>query len=350
MKIGIIDADLIDSNTKFPNLALMKISSYWKSKGHESELINWENVEQYDKVFVSKVFDYSNAPEDILNMSHVNYGGTGFFFDKAKPLPDFVEHAMPDYELYSDVDKKLKYYHIASIGFTTRGCVRKCVWCVNRNSTKVVSWSHIDEFFDDRKKIISLWDDNILAYKYREAIIESVINKNRPYEYKQGMDLRLTTPEIRDLIMSSKYHGDYIFAFDDWEFRYSINNKLSEWLEPTNKKNTKLFLLVGFKSVDVTDIVDVFKRIRVLMYYKCLPYIMRYKGWDNGDMRGIYINLARWCNQVSFFKKLSFREFVEKHDEKSATVRYMREFEQKYPKIASEFFDLKYGEVDKLYL
>lgn len=36
MKIGIIDADLIGRrNHNFPNLACMKISDYYKSKGYE---------------------------------------------------------------------------------------------------------------------------------------------------------------------------------------------------------------------------------------------------------------------------------------------------------------------------
>ena len=42
MNIGIIDADLLDNKARFPNLALMKISSYWKNKGHHTELIEWD--------------------------------------------------------------------------------------------------------------------------------------------------------------------------------------------------------------------------------------------------------------------------------------------------------------------
>jgi len=328
----------------------MKISSYWKNKGHETKLIEWDECGNYDKVFVSKVFDYTVAPKDVLDMPHVHYGGTGFFFDKAPSLPHKVEHMMPDYDIYNNVDMKLKYYHIASIGFTTRGCFRHCDFCVNRNLNKVVEWSPIDEFFDDSKKIISLWDDNILGYKDRVKIIESVIAKNKPYEYKQGMDIRLINEEIRDLITSSKYYGDYIFAFDDWDDRYKISDRLDVWTDYEGKKNTKLYVLVGFKSNDVHDIVDAFRRIRVIMYHNCLPYIMRYSDWDKGDMRGMYINLARWCNQPSFFKKTSFREFVEKHPENSATQRYANIFENKYPEIAAEFFDLKFEEVDKLYL
>ena len=30
------------------------------------------------------------------------YGGTGFFYDKAEPLPDYIEHHKPDYHLYDD--------------------------------------------------------------------------------------------------------------------------------------------------------------------------------------------------------------------------------------------------------
>ena len=35
MKIGIIDADLLDNGTRHPNLALMKISGFMKSQGND---------------------------------------------------------------------------------------------------------------------------------------------------------------------------------------------------------------------------------------------------------------------------------------------------------------------------
>lgn len=37
--IGLIDADLIDGGTKFPNLALMKISGYFKGNNCNVSLI-----------------------------------------------------------------------------------------------------------------------------------------------------------------------------------------------------------------------------------------------------------------------------------------------------------------------
>ena len=41
------------------------------------------------------------------------------------------------------------------------------------------------------------------------------------------------------------------------------------------------------------------------MKYGCLPYVMRYKDFENSPYRGTYINLASWCNQPHQFKKKS---------------------------------------------
>lgn len=89
------------------------------------------------------------------------------------------------------------------------------------------------------------------------------------------------------------------------------------------------------------------------MKYQCLPYIMRYEEYKNSPYRGMYINLARWCNQPNFFKKKSFREFCEANQEASktnntcATMRYMNWFEERHPEIAKKYFDLKFSNFTK---
>ena len=45
LRIGIMDADLLDNGTRHPNLALLKISGYCKSYGHNVRLI-----QSYDEV------------------------------------------------------------------------------------------------------------------------------------------------------------------------------------------------------------------------------------------------------------------------------------------------------------
>lgn len=85
MKIGIIDAEIIGkSKHRFPNLCSMKLSSYHKSKGDNVELLlSYNNLNVYDKVYISKVFTKTIIPEGITNMSNVVCGGTGFFYDTA---------------------------------------------------------------------------------------------------------------------------------------------------------------------------------------------------------------------------------------------------------------------------
>ena len=76
MKIGIVDADLIwKRKQRFPNLAYMKISSYYKARGHDVKLLlSYDNIEDYDKIFISKVFTDTKVPDEILNNAKVEYG------------------------------------------------------------------------------------------------------------------------------------------------------------------------------------------------------------------------------------------------------------------------------------
>ena len=104
MKIGIIDADLIGrKNHRFPNLACEKISGYWKEKGADVHLLlGYSWTDDYDHIYVSKVFTDTPFPTWIKATNKVHLGGTGFFFDKAPNLPEEIEHHMPDYHLYDE--------------------------------------------------------------------------------------------------------------------------------------------------------------------------------------------------------------------------------------------------------
>jgi hypothetical protein len=87
----------------------MKISGYYKERGDDVELkTDYNDLERFNKVFVSKVFTDTPVPTEILEQSNVEYGGTGFFYDKAAPLPLEIEHHFPDYHLYDQwVNEKI---------------------------------------------------------------------------------------------------------------------------------------------------------------------------------------------------------------------------------------------------
>ena len=370
MKIGIIDADLIGRKKhRFPNLASMKISGYYKSKGHSvTLLLDYNEIDKYDKVFISKVFTDTPIDENILCLPNVEYGGTGFFYDKADPLPYDIEHHMPDYSLYTEwVNNKLKnggkrldfkYYLDYSIGFTTRGCFRGCSFCVNKNYKNVFNHSPLNEFLDKNRKYICLLDDNILGYHKWNEIFKELNSTGKKFQFKQGMDERLLTDKKCEVISNSNYIGDYIFAFDNIEDKDVIEKKLNLWNKYRNIKsnNTKFYVFCGYDRHNkydfdfwIKDIENTFERIKILMEHKCLPYIMRHKNYEKSPFRGTYINLARWCNQPSFFIKKSYKEFCEANQIQGksklcASMRYLKELESVSQNIANIYFNIKFDD------
>lgn len=71
MKIGLLPVD-----SKIPNLALMKISTYYKNLGNEVERYFSLANSTYDKIYASKQFDFSSFNENIDGRWLL--GGTGF--------------------------------------------------------------------------------------------------------------------------------------------------------------------------------------------------------------------------------------------------------------------------------
>lgn len=365
MKIAIIDADLIGRKRhRFPNLACMKISGYYKELGNEVELkLDYENLDKYDKVFISKVFTDTPIDEEILKLKNVEYGGTGFFFDKAPNLPYEIEHHMPDYHLYdewinSELEKgkkrlEFKDYLDSSIVFLTRGCFRKCDFCVNRKYSKAFIASPLDEFLDPTRKKISLWDDNFLAHPNWRELLDDLIKTNKPFRFRQGLDIRLITKEKAEMFSKVKYDSDFIFAFDHIEDRDVIEEKLTIWKESVSKQCV-LYVFCGFdrngkwdNDFWLQDIIDTFERIKILMRYGSLPYIMRFNRYEESPYRGIYITLARWCNQPSFYKKKSFRDYCYNTKGIGASAkRYIDEFEKLHPEIAAKYYDLRFEDLN----
>ncbi len=100
MNIGLIDVD----GHNFPNLALMRISSYHKSRGDSVEWWQPPLFAHYDIVYMSKIFSDAYSPDlpTPTNADKVVRGGTGYcislvdgkeVFDKSKntPLPPEME-------------------------------------------------------------------------------------------------------------------------------------------------------------------------------------------------------------------------------------------------------------------
>ena len=362
LRIAIIDADLIGRKRhRFPNLVCMKLSGYYKAMGNEVLLkTDYDGLEIFDQVYIAKVFTDTKIPTAVLSLPNVKYGGTGFFYDKAPPLLEAIEHHKPDYHLYDDwVEDQIvsgkrrqefRYYTDYAIGYLTRGCFRHCGFCVNKNYNLVKVHSPLEEFMDTGRKKICLLDDNFFGCPTWKTLLLELQQTKLPFQFKQGLDERLLTEERCELLFSSKYDGDYIFAFDNYNDADLIQQKI-KLLRKYTKAVPKFYCFTGYDREgrwDVNfwkrDLLELLYRIEILMKQRCLPYVMRYQRYEESPYRGMYITLARWCNQPAFFKKKSLREFVICNGVGSATYRYTSNFERKFPEVAY-FMDLKFEEV-----
>lgn len=385
-KIAIIDADLIGRDRhRFPNLVCEKLSGYWKEKGAKVTLkLDYKNLDKYDDVYISKVFTDTPFPDEVKKLKNVHIGGTGFYFDKAPNLPKAIEHHMPDYHLYDkwinkEIEKarlncelqgipfnekqykvQFKEYLDYSIGFLTRGCFRKCKFCVNQKYDHVFKHSPLEEFYDKSRKKICLLDDNFFGCPQWKTMLEELLSTGKQFKFKQGLDERLLTDEKCKLLFSGLYDGDFTFAFDNVSDYDLIHQKLKIIRKYNKSNNIKFYVLVGFESTDYKDIENCFKRIKLLFKYNCLPYVMRYQNknetpWKESKYRALYVTIARWANQPSIVKKMSFRQFCEANQARhkttgtlSSSMNCMLEFEKEYPKIAKKYFDMRFEDKIRL--
>lgn len=385
---GIVDADLLDNGTRHPNLVLMKIAGYLRDHDVPYELIidNEIDINKYSFIYSSKVFTFTQEPDFLINnQSHKIFrGGTGYYaeeddvdlfnrlreedltrLDNDPLLPGFsMAHQMPDYSLYdkyvnSEIAKgkkttRFKDYRFYSIGFLTRGCVRKCPFCVNKNINYVYNYSSLSDFVDASRPMIYLWDDNFFASKNWKELLLELQATNKPFQFRQGLDIRLLNEEKADMLSKSKYHGDFLFAFDQLEDKNLVIKKLKIWKRYT-QKTTKLYLFCGYKISDdesfIKDILDLFERIQILMSFGCLGYVMRHEDYLNHPLCNIYVQIARWCNQPQFYKKMSFKEFIDRNQYWKKTdlkckplqtyENFMNYFSE-YNSILEYYFNMKY--------
>lgn len=330
MKVGLVDADLIDGGTRFPNLALLKIAGYFNGLGCDVQLIDGFDP-TIDRVYCSKVFQKTKTPSFLSDYKNVVYGGTGFHLYNALPLPEEIERAFPYYKLYNSFiearfDKRVarksfnEYYTDSSIGFTTRGCIRRCPFCVNRNKTSVERWSRVPEFFDPSRKYVVLLDDNVLAYPRWEEVFDELTATERSCRFIQGLDVRLMTPRKARRLQELKYHRSVCFAFDNIADRASIERGLATYRADCARKQTLAYVLVGYYKRGEDELADAIERVEILTRYNVDPYIMKHDNYKLDPFANIYVELARWSNQP-MFRKTTFGEFCQLTASKKARVQ-----------------------------
>jgi len=290
MKIGLLD---IDGYYKFPNYALMKICAYEKSLGNIPEWINY--FEHYNRVYISKIFSFSNNETTVINSDCIIRGGTGF--DHSTKLPQHIDDYEPDYSLYP------KFKH--SLGFLTRGCIRHCAWCVvPKKEGKIQAYRDIETVLQGRKSAI-LMDNNVLASDYGLRQIEKIIDLSCKVDFNQGLDARLVTKEIAKILAKVKWLDCIRFACDTPEMLQHIQTVAHELqTHGFNPKHIFVYILIN------SDLKESYERIKSLKNLGLMPFAQPFIDFSGKKKIPQWqLDMARWCNRKAIFKTVDFMDY-----------------------------------------
>lgn len=289
MKIGLIDVD----GHNFPNLALMKIAAYHKSLGDNVEWYEPMFSGHMDKVYMSKIFSFTDDYIYNIDSDEIVKGGTGYFYPTGgTELPEEIEHIYPDYSIYYD---KIPATRETAYGFLTRGCPRGCDFCIvgkkeGRCSRKVADLSQ----FWNGQKYIEVMDPNLLACKDWKGLLQQLIDSEAIVNINQGMDIRFMTEEKAEMINKLKVKLIH-FAWDNYEFETYEKLKKYRPLLKFNGRKLRVYVLVNFNTTLEQDLDRIYK-LKELDYD---PYVMIYEKWKAPkEIR----RLQRWVNNKFIFR------------------------------------------------
>lgn len=227
---------LVDVDGRLPNLALMKLSQYFKTRGQRVNLVRQEAyVSTAKEIWASCVF-YKPASLGRVERLRSYYGDSlhvgGSGVDLARRLPPQVDALDADYRLYPELGDR-------AIGFLTRGCPFACPFCiVPRKEGKIRQVTDLDSLLQGRKKLILL-DDNILAHPEAATFLEEMVRCDTQVNFNQTLDIRLLDDDKARLLRRIRCR-DVAFKRDNYFF--SLND--TRWLAEVARCYSRL----GFDS------------------------------------------------------------------------------------------------------
>lgn len=326
---------LVDVDSKIPNIALGKISTYHKErkdevvfvrlgfKGHyhRKERFKTINAKGFDKVYVSNIFVKNQNLFKIVNCDKVLIGGVGSINMKKK-LPKKIDSLNIDYSLWPDNDR--------SYGFITRGCIRKCKFCfVPKTEGNLYKYNNIKNIVKHDK--VCFMDNNILAYDKHLEILQELVDMKIECQFNQGLDIRLITHENAKLLSKLRYLSKRTFAFDDIKYKPVIEKKIkivkkyipSDWI-------IRFFIYCNANM----PIQDTITRLKWCRDNKCLPYLMTDENCSKSNNKEFYSSIRNYCNFAVYFCGKTYEEYVK--------------LKTKNKKLRREFVAMWNGEIENI--
>lgn len=306
---------LIDIDSKIPNLALMKISNYYKMLGEQVEFV--QEGKEYEKIFASTIFTRSREEAQKLIEKYgdkIEIGGTGW--DIKKELPTEIEKMKPDYNLYTATQianrmggarnkkRKLEKATIivnAGLGFTSRGCVRNCEFCfVPLKEGKFRHVSDIEELLNPKSKVLILNDNNLTADPNCIEKLKEIKERDLIIDINQGFDIRLINEEKAFWIGKNRHLNQIHYAWDLMKYEKQVLEGIEIFSKYVKPYRQMCFILVGFNTTFEEDMY----RFKILTEKRIDPFVMIYNQKDDIRLR----HFARWVN-ARIYKKCKFEDY-----------------------------------------
>lgn len=327
MKIGLIDVDSHGHRKKwgatiYPNLALSKIAAWHKMQGDEVVWYDPLFTPDCDRVYMSKIFNFSPDYQYPVNAKEVIKGGTGYSLTST--LPQEIDDMQPDFSIYPEVPADTSY------GFLTRGCPNKCVWCVVPRKEGVIRpyWD-IDRVANGRKKVV-LMDNNILAANdYAHQQLKKIAEKGYRIDFNQAIDARLVTDQFAKELAECKWIDRIRFGCDTPAQIKDCEHAMDLITEHGYKGEYFLYTMIGGKRRKDESEYEWHSRLFTENYnrinhwkeaitnfviggggYNAYPYAQPYRDPDaHNEPPQWQKDMAQYCNKRMIFFTSSFADF-----------------------------------------
>lgn len=289
MKIGLQDID----GHHFPNFALMRLSAWHKEQG---DIVEWANplFGEYDLIYKSKVFTFS--PDDYTPWKcPVIKGGTGYDITSRLSLEVEQSKAM-DYSLYPEYQFSLQFF--------SRGCIRKCPFCLARDKEGYITPVEPVQL-NPKGKWIEVLDNNFFANSEWRSSIDYLLHQQQPVNL-HGVDIRIMNEEQAFWLNKLRLKRNHVHIA--WDLPdLDLTDKLSEVTQYIAPWKLTCYILVGYNSTIEQDLY----RIQRCRDFKVTPFVMPYRDYENQTQPSQYCkDLAQWVNKPMIFSKVTkFEDF-----------------------------------------
>lgn len=280
MKVGLIDIE-----PKVVNTAYMQIATYHKGKGDTVQWWTPLTHRQFDVVYCSSLFDYtdkSEIPGDVI------CGGIGF--DVTSRLSRVMEDCGYDYSIYPTC--------VFSVVWFSRGCPRNCPWCVVPEKEGQIHTVSLKNF-NPKGVYIVVQDNNFFAMKDWHFAILLLVEFGKPVDF-QGIDVRVITRYQAYSLSRLRHYKQIKFAWDIPGDEKKVLAGIKLLVKYIRPYKLMCYVLIGYSSTEEEDLY----RVETLRSLGIDPFVMSY------DKKDLYQrSFARWVNHKAIFKKIKWADY-----------------------------------------